>query len=227
MIIFKDTTYLDAEDLTVRHGHVQVKPGQVPVLSFPAAIPVPSAPETTVIDGRGLLVTRAFVCGHHHIYSALAGGMPAPVAPPQGFADMLSKVWWRLDRSLDRDSIRASALATAMACLRAGTTVVIDHHSSPFAAAGSLQIIADALDEAGLSHLLCLELSDRDGEKAREEGLAETETYLAAGHAGLVGLHASFTVGDPLLDRAVALASRHHTGLHVHVAESGEDQDHC
>ncbi len=227
MMLFQDTTFLDADTLAVYSGHVQVEAGPQPRISFPAEIPVPLPPGGTVINGRGLLVTRAFACGHHHIYSALACGMPGPSAPPQDFPDMLGKVWWPLDRALDPDMVRVSAQAAAIACLRAGTTVVIDHHSSPRAARGSLAAIAGALDQAGLSHLLCLELSDRDGEAALEEGFEETEAYLAAGRPGLVGLHASFTVGDPLLDRAVALARRPGTGLHRHVAEAVEDQTPC
>ena len=33
--------------------------------------------------------TRGLVCAHHHLYSALARGMPAPRRPPQGFLDIL------------------------------------------------------------------------------------------------------------------------------------------
>jgi cytosine/adenosine deaminase-related metal-dependent hydrolase len=73
--------------------------------------------------------------------------------------------------------------------------------------------------------MLCYEISDRDGEAPREEGLAETDSFLAAGHQGHVGLHASFTVGDELLKKAMALAQKHDTGLHVHVAEDRADQE--
>jgi cytosine/adenosine deaminase-related metal-dependent hydrolase len=40
-----------------------------------------------------------------------------------------------------------------------------------------------------------------------------------------VGLHASFTVGDDLLQKAVTLAKKYDTGLHMHVAEDLADQD--
>lgn len=40
-------------------------------------------------------------------------------------------------------------------------------------------------------------------------------------------LHASFTVDDDLLGRAVDLARKHKTGVHIHVAEGIEDQEHC
>ncbi|MBZ0172746.1 MAG: amidohydrolase family protein, partial [Phycisphaerales bacterium] len=48
-----------------------------------------------------------------------------------------------------------------------------------------------------------------------------------ASHQGLVGLHASFTVSDELLDKAISLAADNDTGVHVHVAEAESDQRHC
>jgi cytosine/adenosine deaminase-related metal-dependent hydrolase len=43
----------------------------------------------------------------------------------------------------------------------------------------------------------------------------------------LVGLHASFTVGDETMEKALELAHRYHTGIHIHVAEDLYDQEHC
>lgn len=74
--------------------------------------------------------------------------------------------------------------------------------------------------------MLCYEMSDRDGEKIREQGLAETDAYLASGRPGHVGLHACFTVGEKLLSDSIALAKKHDTGLHIHVAEDISDQTH-
>jgi len=90
-----------------------------------------------------------------------------------------------------------------------------------------LTTIAGAFDKVGVSHLLCYELSDRDGQGPREAGLAEHESFLAGGGQGHIGLHASFTVGDTLLDSSVALARKYDTGLHIHVAEDKSDQDAC
>jgi cytosine/adenosine deaminase-related metal-dependent hydrolase len=43
------------------------------------------------------------VCAHHHLYSALARGMPAPPRTPTDFGEILELVWWRLDaRSTSR-----------------------------------------------------------------------------------------------------------------------------
>ena len=179
-----------------------------------------------IIDGKGRLATRSFVCGHQHIYSALARGAPPSVRPVDTFAQMLENVWWRLDRCLDLEMIEASALVLAMHCAKRGCTFIIDHHSGPMAIRGSLATISRSIERVGLGHLLCYEISGRDGPQAARQGLEETEAWLS-GHKGHVGLHASFTVDDDLLRQAVDLAKRYNTGLHIHVAESIEDQLHC
>jgi cytosine/adenosine deaminase-related metal-dependent hydrolase len=43
----------------------------------------------------------------------------------------------------------------------------------------------------------------------------------------LVGLHASFTVSDATLKKAVELSEKYHSGIHIHVAEDKADQEHC
>ena len=132
--------------------------------------------------------------------------MPPPSKIPQNFPEILEYIWWHVDKTLDREMIEASALVSALYCVKNGVTFIIDHHASPFAIPGSLETIAKAFDRIGLSHLLCYEMSDRDGEGPGEQGLQETAEYLASGRQGHVGLHASFTVGDDLLQKAVALA---------------------
>ena len=122
--------------------------------------------------------------------------------------------------------IEMSALVTAMECARNGSTFVIDHHASPFAVKGSLEIMARAFERVGVSHLLCYEISDRDGKVIAGEGLEETAGYLRE-HKGLVGLHASFTVSDDTLEQAIAIMHDHNSGIHIHVAEDGYDQERC
>ncbi len=222
-LYLRDARHVDHQTGAIRSGHLRVDEGADGGVEHVDAIPAGAQS----IDCADKLVTRSFVVGHHHIYSALARGMPPPPRRPTSFVEILELIWWRLDKALDADMIRASALAAGIEAARAGTTLVIDHHASPNAAAGSLHIIAEELDRIGLGHVLCLELSDRDGPDRRDEGLAETEAYLASGRQGLVGLHASFTVSDDLLGEAVALAERFDTGVHVHVAEAPSDEAHC
>ena len=94
--------------------------------------------------------TPGLVCAHHHLYSALARGMPAPPRTPGGFQEILELVWWRLDLALDLEAIEWSAKLGALEALERGTTAIIDHHESPNAIEGSLSVIADACQEVGV-----------------------------------------------------------------------------
>ncbi len=221
-IALTNATFISRDGASMRTGTIVVREDPAGDLEF-----VDRAPKgAKVIDCAGRIVTPAFAIAHHHIYSALARGMPAPPIAPKNFVEILELIWWRLDKALDLDMVRACAHAVAIDALKSGVSVIIDHHASPNAAQGSLHTIAGALDEVGVGHLLCYELSDRDGESSRDAGLQETDNYLT-NHQGLVGLHASFTVSDSLLKSAIDLAHTHDTGLHIHVAEDQADQDHC
>jgi cytosine/adenosine deaminase-related metal-dependent hydrolase len=228
-LYLKDATYIDWKTLAFQSGHLAVGTGDDDGIRFLNTIPPEDerSVDDRVLDCSRRLVTKSFGCGHHHIYSALARGMPAPSKIPHNFSEILQYIWWHLDKSLDKEMIEASALVSALYCAKNGVTFVIDHHASPFAIENSLETIAKAFDRVGISHLLCYEISDRDGDGPKEKGLQETDTFLSSGRQGHVGLHASFTVGDDLLNRAVALAQRHDTGLHVHVAEDALDQEFC
>ena len=251
MILLKNGTYIDWETLEFRQTDIVVDGGASSLTFGPSdgassLTPGPSSCETAltpgpsprgrgevpgserlkIIDCTGKYITKSFANGHHHVYSALARGMPAPKKSPGNFLEILKYVWWNLDKALDTEMIRASALVTAMACAKNGVTFVIDHHASPFAVDGSLETIAAAFDEVGVGHLLCYEISDRDGLDNAARGIEESASYLSK-HQGLVGLHASFTVGNRTLKQAVSLAQRANSGIHIHVAEDKSDQQHC
>ena len=229
MLYLKNALFLDYKTLKFTNTDIEVAEGPRGGLKLIKAVP-PLAQRTAgdrVIDCGGKLVTRSFGCGHHHIYSALSRGMPPSPKAPTNFVEVLDQIWWRLDKSLDNDMTEASALIAAMGCAKRGVTFIIDHHASPFHIKGSLEVIAKAFERVGVGHLLCYEISDRDGRAIAEEGLAEHDDYLSSGRHGLVGLHASFTIGDETLKKSVDLAVKHKTGLHIHVAEAQSDQEDC
>ncbi len=225
-LYLRNARFIDWQTLKIRSTHIKVDEGASGGISFMDTLGDMGG-DDRVIDCKGQFVTKAFGCGHHHIYSTLARGMPAPRKIPTNFQEILTYIWWHVDKCLDKDMIEASALASALYCAKNGITFIIDHHASPFHIEGSLATIAGAFDKVGVSHLLCYELSDRDGSEISEAGLVEHENFLSGGGQGHVGLHASFTVGDDLLGKAVELARKHGTGLHVHVAEDKADQVAC
>jgi len=182
-------------------------------------------------DCTGCLVVPGNVCAHTHLYSALARGMPFALEPPANFLQILQRVWWRLDRALDDESVRASALVGGMEALLTGTTTLVDHHASPNAIDGSLDVIEEALAQLGVRSVLCYETSDRDGPERALAGIEENRRFLARVRderpplaRGLVGAHASFTLGDETLAACADAAAEFSVGIHVHAAEDGVDE---
>ncbi|MEY4606029.1 MAG: hypothetical protein RLY45_789 [Actinomycetota bacterium] len=168
-------------------------------------------------------VTPGLVCGHHHLYSALARGMPAPPHQPTSFIEILEQVWWRLDVALDAEMIRWSAMLGAVEALQCGTTAIVDHHESPSSIEGSLSLIADACAEVGVRTNLAYGVTDRHGADGARRGLEENERFLRAGGRGMVGVHAAFTCTDDTLAAAAGLAGDLGIGVHIHVAEGPDD----
>ncbi len=166
------------------------------------------------------------VCAHTHLYSGLARfGMPAPAREPENFVQILERVWWRLDRALDAESLRASAFDYVAQALLAGTTTVVDHHESPSVIEGSLTVLAEVCESLGIRALLCYGATERNGgpDEARR-GLEECRRVPPSPLVrGLVGLHAGFTVSDQTIRDAGELARELGTVLHVHVAEDRAD----
>ena len=168
--------------------------------------------------------TPGMVCAHHHLYSTLARGMPAPPRQPRSFPEILELVWWRLDAALDLEMIRRSAMLGALEALACGTTAIVDHHESPNAIEGSLDVIAAACSEVGVRVVCAYGVTDRHGADGARRGLEENRRFLQAGGAGLVGVHAAFTCSDDTLAGAAALAAEFGVGVHVHVAEDAVDR---
>ena len=188
------------------------------------------------LDATGCLVIPGNVCAHTHVYSALARGMPYHLPPPTDFLEVLQRIWWRLDRALDPETIRASALVGAMEAVLCGTTTLVDHHASPDAIDGSLDIVAEAFATVGVRSVLCYETSDRDGPERARAGIEENRRFAARVSRGtlhprdpdlvraMIGAHASFTLSDATLEACAAAAHEAGVGVHLHVAEDAVDE---
>ena len=185
------------------------------------------APDAELIDCSGCLVIPGNVCAHHHLYSALARGMPYRLEPPESFVQVLQRVWWRLDRALDEEAVWLSAWSGGADALLGGTTTIVDHHASPNAIAGSLDGIAEALGDLGARSVLCYEVTDRDGPERATAGLEENLRFCKGGFPlalGMVGAHASFTLSTETLAGCVEVARDADAGIHIHVAEDEADE---
>lgn len=219
---------LGPDNRVIQDGAVLMRDGKVEALGTSADVP---STANEVIDAGGRVVLPGMICSHHHFYSTMARGMAPPGAPAANFVEILERLWWKVDRALELEDVRLSALVPLIECIRNGTTTIIDHHASPSCRDGSLDTIATATREAGLRACLCYEVSDRNVEGAGIEENARFARRCADEGAedlrALFGLHASFTCGDRTLERCVEAAAPLDLGFHIHVAEDQADVDHC
>lgn len=185
------------------------------------------------IDAKGGVIMPAFINTHEHIYSAMARGLSIKGYNPKGFLDILDGQWWTIDRHLTLEQTKYSAVETLISCIRNGVTTVFDHHASFGQIGGSLFTIADVAKELGVRACLCYEISDRDGmDKARESVMKNAEFIRYALKddtdmiAGMMGMHAQFTISDATMELAAA-NKPDEVGYHIHVAEGIEDLHDC
>ena len=185
------------------------------------------------IDAKGGVIMPAFINTHEHIYSAMARGLSIKGYNPKGFLDILDGRWWTIDRHLTLEQTKYSAVETLISCIRNGVTTVFDHHASFGQIGGSLSTIADVAKELGVRACLCYEISDRDGmDKARESVMENAEFIRYALKddtdmiAGMMGMHAQFTISDATMELAAA-NKPDEVGYHIHVAEGIEDLHDC
>ena len=192
-------------------------------------------PQVERLDAQGQYVMPGNICAHTHFYGAFARGMAIPGAAPRDFPDILSKLWWPLDQALTLEDVYSSAMVCLVDAIRNGTTTLVDHHASPNAIDGSLDVIAQVVMESGLRAALCYEVTDRGGPEKARAGIEENVRFLKRVRseptentrlAALFGLHASLTLSDETLDACRKAADRigGAVGFHVHVAEHAADE---
>lgn len=227
-LLLHDALLVDYDPPRVLTGGLRVEDGRI------AAVGSDVAGESgdEVVDCGGAVVMPGLVNGHAHFYSALAPGMPPPPKTPGSFPEILQYVWWRLDRALDAESVEVSGAVGALDAVRHGTTAVIDHHASPNCIANSLDMLERGIRRVGLRGVLCYEVTDRNGPEGAAAGVAENRRYATLCHsrsdgrlAGMIGAHASFTIGGETLAALAEAVGDAGVGLHIHVAEDPCDDE--
>ncbi|KAL0221362.1 hypothetical protein RCL1_001216 [Eukaryota sp. TZLM3-RCL] len=186
-----------------------------------------------IIDLQGKMIHPGLICAHTHFYGVFSRGMGLKDEAPTTFGEILERLWWKLDKALDHESTKLSAEICIVEAIRCGLTTVFDHHASPSAIDGSLDVIADVCKQAGLRSCLCYEISNRNGDDEALAGLNENVRFIEKVSklsrdeqemiAGMIGLHAQFTVSDEILDKVSTAMKQLNKGAHIHVAEGVED----
>lgn len=174
----------------------------------------------------GKVVTIPQVNFHDHIYSRLANGLPLN-GKFDSFQNVLKNLWWKLDRALDMEMIKASAHYAALDSIQNGVTYLFDHHSSQCEINGSLDAIKKVFAEHQLRGVLCFETTDRNSSNNAIAGLAENVSFkneVNDDFKSMLGLHASFTLSNETLLEAKRVLKKD-WGIHIHVAEDESDNN--
>ncbi len=215
-----DKPYLENASLVTEDGSIQA-------LGVEAG---DDAHITETVDLDGMFVMPGFISAHCHFYGQFVRGMTLP-EPIENWQQVLSRMWWKVDRKLNPKQVYYSTLLGLIEGLKSGTTTYFDHHVSAACIEGSLDIVARAVKEAGARACLCYEVSDRYGREGAQQGLLENRRFTQKTAAdpmlrGMMGMHAGYTLGDETLRACVKTANELDCGCHIHLAEAEADVAH-
>jgi 5-methylthioadenosine/S-adenosylhomocysteine deaminase len=185
----------------------------------------------TVIDASGCVVIPGLITAHTHLYGILLRGASLNIKPPTDFAQVLQRVWWPVDESLTIEDAYASALSASADMLRNGSTFYADTYSGPNSIEGSLEEIARATKEVGMRGIIAFEMTERNNPEEASRGFQEGVKFIHSCKkdsliSGMISLHASFTVGDEIVTKAVEQAKQLDVPVTVHTSEGLVDLYH-
>ncbi len=191
----------------------------------------PKGSADTVIDASGCVIIPGLITAHTHLYGILLRGASLNIKPPTDFAQVLQRVWWPVDEALSVEDAYASALSASAEMLRNGSTLFADTYSGPNSIEGSLAAIAKGTREIGIRGIIAFEMTERNNPDEAERGLREGITFAKSVKnddtiSGMMSIHASFTVGDEIIRRAVDEAKILDIPITVHTSEGLVDLYH-
>lgn len=222
---------MDDSNPFIESGYVKVEGNKIAqvgtMTDFAKSVPEAGA---EIEDVNNKILMPGMVCTHSHFYGQLIRGMAVP-RRLRNWQQILEDLWWEVDRCMDEDTIRASAIMGLVEGAKCGVTTFIDHHASPKACAGSLDILEEEVKRFGERAVLAYEVSDRNGEESRVEGLKENARFIAkcAGRGedntvrGMFGLHALYSLSEKTLLEAAEMEKAYNVGFHIHCAEDKAD----
>jgi putative selenium metabolism protein SsnA len=222
---------LNDKDPVINNGAVLIDEGIIRELGKTDKLKL-KYQEANFIDVKNKVIMPGMINTHMHFYSTFARGMDLKTdLPPQDFEEILEKLWWRLDQTLNSEDIYYSTLYALVESIRSGTTTIFDHHASYGYIDNSLDIIAEAVVKTKLRANLSYEISDRHGDTKSKEALLENERFINRTKSlnndfitPMIGIHASFTLEDKTLKKIAKLSEETNTPMHFHAAEGKVDQ---
>lgn len=220
---------MDNENHWYESGYIETMGDKIITVGDIKDCPDDREKEAEVIDCHGGIVIPGMITSHSHFYGQFARGM-AVKEPMHNWQQILSHMWWRMDKALTPEQNYYSAMMGMIEGLKAGTTCYFDHQASPNAVDGCLDLLEQAAKETGARVCLSYEVSDRDGLEHRKSGVKENIRFIKKMQKkkdprirAMFGMHASYTLDDETLEICASAARELGVGIHIHVAEDAAD----
>lgn len=185
------------------------------------------------VDATGQIVMPGLVCSHSHLYGMLLRGASLSVEPPSDFTQILQRIWWPLDETMNYGDAYASALVATVEFAKSGVTMFADTYSGPNSISGVLDKICEAVESIGIRSFLAFEVTERHSKDEGLSGVNENARFAEiiskkpdSKTKALFSIHASFTVSDELIREVKKTAERFHSPITIHASEGLGDLHH-
>jgi len=228
-IIIRDGLVVTADKKSTIYedGYIRVSNGKIAEVGSGE----PRGSADRIIDASGCVVIPGLITAHTHLYGILLRGASLNIESPTDFSQVLQRVWWPVDEALTIEDAYASALSASADMLRNGSTLYADTYSGPNSIEGSLEAIAKATREIGMRGIVAFEMTERNNPQEALRGLQEGINFVNSLPqddliSGMMSLHASFTVGDEIVTKAVEEANNIGMPITVHTSEGLVDLYH-
>lgn len=213
---------LDAQDTRYAPGYMVLEGDRIVELGPQVALARRHFDAEATLKNR--LLMPGLVNAHTHTPMVLFRGLAEP------YSLFTFEGWYEGIRSweavLEADMIADTVAVSCAEMIRTGTTCFADQYFY-------MDRITPVVEQSGLRAALAYGIVEMGDAAARERELGAAAAFLESiqGHPrlkGWVGPHAFFVDNSPkAIELELALADRFETGLHFHLATSGEEERHC
>lgn len=213
---------LDAQDTRYAPGYLVLESDRIVELGPQAALAGRHFDAEITLKNR--LLMPGLINAHTHTPMVLFRGLAEP------YSLFTFEGWYEGIRSweavLEADMIADAVAVSCAEMIRTGTTCFADQYFY-------MDHITPVVEQSGLRAALAYGIVEMGDAAARERELGAAAAFLESiqGHPrlkGWVGPHAFFVDNSPkAIELELALADRFETGLHFHLATSGEEERHC
>lgn len=219
--VFRNTAILtlDRQDRILDPGYLAIRDG---IIEEVRAGDGPAGDQTYDMDGR--LIMPGLVNAHTHTPMVLFRGLA------EGHSLLTLEGWYNTIRVweevMDGDMVPPAVAVSCAEMIRTGTTCFADQYFF-------MDRIVPVVRQSGLRAALAYGIVEMGDAAARTRSMTEAEAFLQSltddnRITGWVGPHAFFVDNGPeAIQLELALADRYHTGLHIHLSTTGEEDRHC